>query len=172
MDIFANQIAQLEQGYAVYDAFTKQTVLIRGTLLLTISDSRAHHKLTNFSTSLAIIGACPCCEIEGERYAELKTTIYGGFARWRDNNHKPMPRTHENICEDINEAKDVFPTPSGIKGVDAISPVLPDFDIVRQNVLCIMHILCSTIKDIYKMLGNEGNKKEKNNSARNKSCSR
>ena len=159
MNVFATQIKVLEQGFPLYDAVLNKTVIVRGTMMMPTSDSRAHHKLTRLSTSPAIIGACPCCEIQGERCEQLKITTYGGYGRWESNINKPERRTQARINQEIEEANNNYPTPSGVKSLDAFSPVLASFDAVRQNVLCIMHVLCNTIKDLYLMMGNEGNKK-------------
>ena len=71
---------------------------------------------------------------------------------------RPRNRTQEEREYEILECNGHFPTSSGIKGPDAISPYLPSFDPVRQNILCTMHILCNLIKDLYNLFGNESNK--------------
>jgi len=57
IDFICQQIATLQRGVIVYDGLMDKCIVVKGMLLMAVTDSRALPKLTNMQASPAIMGA-------------------------------------------------------------------------------------------------------------------
>jgi len=167
----AQQLNELHQGVVMYHAGLGKALLVRVNLLFTCTDSRAHPKITGFSQSPAINGACPYCYVVGFKPTPRGATLYCHYSSWL--NPAVDNDTLQKISEDIKYekyeprpiARSVASTEADIDNnlveKDGLSPVLSSFNVVNQNILCLMHVLKNVTEDLYLVMGNESNKKIK-----------
>ena len=146
LSFLLKEVSSLHQGVSIFNAATNQHTLVRGTLLMTSTDSRAFPKVANLTTAPAIHGACPRCYVVGHKqYKNTKfpTTYYTGHHCFLPRHHglrtnvsllrlnrllKEKFRKMKTLSSYMRDVVKSDPKSTGVKGLDSISPLIKGYN--------------------------------------------